>query len=798
MIELALILGISVAALAFAAWLARWMLGRPVGEGDAPLVAAAIRAAAEAFYRRESSTIGALCAALGACVFLAYGLVRRAGEALPVPALELGVWLTLSLALGAGSSLAVGRTALWAATRANERTAAAARRSLDWALQVALRGGAVSGLFAVAAGLLGMGGLFAVVIAWKGGLGGDPAGALRVAPSIPLLVAGYALGATFAGLLAQLCGGSYAKAADVGADVIGRDLGLDDDDPENPAALVDLAGDAVGGSASGSTTLFASTAVETLGAMTVGGIVFRENPALPSALALLLLPLVVRAFGLLAAGFGVMVIRTDDREDPHNALARGLHVAALLSAVGLAGASKWLLGPAWSSFFVCGLAGIVLGVALFHLGGHATEGGRQPARELAEASRGGASLAVLHGLSGALWTTLPAFALIGATTAASYALGGRSGLVGGGLYGIALAAMGLLASAPYLLTIDGLGPIVDGAGGILEMSLARDRPDVRGRATVLDALGNTARAQTRAYLVGAAVLGAVPLVAAFVLEARRRAGPLLAAALADASPAPSAPAAASSAAAPAPPAAAPHAVHVASRAIGLEGLEVYLGALVGVVLVAWLAFRCLGAVSRTARRVLDEAGRQIEARRLREGRIGPDSGALRGSPSRPPPSVGRAIAGSPSAISPEQATCAEIVSRAALRDMVLPALVGAAAPLALGLALRFARTEDNPLAVADSVAAMIVAGTIAGAVGSLFLGNAGGAWDNAKKYIATGAHGGRYLVDEAGTRADNPTYLAAANADSVGDPLKDLLSPALVVFAQMLSAVTLVFLPFFL
>ncbi len=787
MIELALTLAISVLALAFAAGLGRWVLARPVGDGDAPKVAAAVRAAAETFFRRQSSTIGALCAALGAGVFLAYGLVRRAGEALPVPALELGVWLTLSLALGAASSLAIGRTALWAATRANERAAAAARRSLDLALQIGLRGGAVSGLVAVAVGILGTAGLFVAVMAYKGGLGGDPSGALRVAPSIPVLVAGYALGAAFAGLLAQLGGGAYAKAADVGADLAARELGLDEDDPENPAATIDLAGDAVGGAAADGTTMFAATAVETLGAMLVGGIVFRENPSLPSALAFLLFPLVARALGLIGSAFGVMVVRTDDREEPLNALGRGLHVTALLASVGLAGASKWLLGSAWLRFFACGLAGVLLGVALFQLARHATEQGRRPARELAEASRGGVPLALLLGGAGAFGSGLIGLAAMLATLVGAHVVGARTGLAGGGLYGVAVAAMGLLTTAPYVLAMGTLGAILDGASGVVVMSFGRDRPDVRGRAMVLDAVGNTARAHSRTYLVGATVLGALPLVGAFVLEAQRRAGPILAAVAVPAAPAPVG-------------SAAMQALHLeaAPHLSSAQGLEVYVGALLGVVLVAWFAGRCVGATSRTARRVLDEAVRQIDARRLRDGRLGPDSATLRGSPSRPPSSVGRAILGSPAALTPDQATCAEIVARAALREMVLPALVGVAAPLALGLALRFARTEDNPLAVADSVAALIVAGTIAGVIGSLLLGNAGGAWDNAKKYIATGAHGGRYLVDEAGARADNPTYLAAANADSVGDPLKDLLGPALVVLVMMLSVVTLVLLPFFL
>jgi K(+)-stimulated pyrophosphate-energized sodium pump len=798
MIELALILAISVLALAFAASLGRWLVARPIGDGDAPKVGAAVRGAAEAFFRRQSSTIGALCAALGAGVFLAYGLVRRAAEALPVPALELGVWLTVSLALGAASSLATGRTALWAATHANERAAAAARRSLDLALQVGLRGGAVAGLASVALGILGAAGLFVVVLAYKGGLGGDLAGALRVAPSIPVLVAGYALGAAFAGLLAQLGGGAYAKAADVGADLAARDLGLEEDDPENPAATIDLAGDAVGGAAADSTTMFAATAVETLGAMLVGGVVFRENPSLPSALAFLLFPLVARALGLLGSAFGVMVVRTDDREEPLNALGRGLHVSALLASVGLAGASKWLLGPAWPRFFACGLAGVVLGVVLFHLARYATEQGRQPARELAEAARGGTALTLLHGSAGALGAALLGLVAASTTVIAASSLGARTGLVGGGLYGVAVAAMGLLATAPYVLSMGTLGAILDGASGVVVMSFGRDRPDVRGRAMVLDAVGNTARAHSRAYLVGAALVGALPLVGGFVLEARRRAGPVLAALNAPAAAPSAAPVA--SAAVPAASAVAPSAPHAdLAAAVGATpGLAVYVGGFLGLLLVVWFSVRCLAAVSRTARRVLDEAVRQIEARRLRDGRLGPDSGAVRAAPSRPPASVGRPILGPPGALTGDQAACAEIVARSALREMVLPAIAAAAAPLAFGLALRFARSEDNPLAVADSVAALIVAGTIAGVIGSLFLGNAGGAWDNAKKYIATGAHGGRYLVDEGGARADNPTYLAAANADSVGDPLKDLLGPALVVFVMTLSVVTLVLLPFFL
>jgi K(+)-stimulated pyrophosphate-energized sodium pump len=197
----------------------------------------------------------------------------------------------------------------------------------------------------------------------------------------------------------------------------------------------------------------------------------------------------------------------------------------------------------------------------------------------------------------------------------------------------------------------------------------------------------------------------------------------------------------------------------------LDRPEVLLGGLVGILLVLWLASRCIVGVVRPARRVMDEVRRQLKHR--------------------------------PSDFVPDHDACIEMVSRAALRHMLAPAVVAAGAPIALGVALRFARAEDNPLVLADSIAALLMAGTIAGVLGSLLLGHAGGAWDNAKKYIATGAHGGRHLVDESGARVDNPTYSAALVGDTVGDPLKDLAGPALHVLVKMLPVVTIVFLPFF-
>jgi K(+)-stimulated pyrophosphate-energized sodium pump len=677
--------------------------------------------------------IGAVSAVLGGAIFLAYGLLRRGGEKNPVPPLELGVWLTLSFAVGAASSVATGRVATWIATRASVRAASGARRSLDLALQIAISGGAVSALFVVGVTLLGLGGLFAAVFAFRGGFGAEPAGAVALAPTIPWVIAGYPLGASFAALLAQLGGGTFAKAADLGADLAGAEVGLAEDDLQNPATIVDLAGDAVGDAAGRAAGLFSSTVAESVGAMVVGAMLFRDNEGLPSAVAVVLFPLVTRAFGLIATLFGVMVVRTDDREDAFNALVRGLYVAAILHAVGVAGAAKWLLGAHWVTFFGCAGIGVASGIAFLHLTQYYTEQRYRPVREVAEASRGGPTMATLRGLAIGLESSVPPLLVIVGATLGSYLLGASSGLVGGGLFGTAVATLGMLGTAGYVLAMDALGPIVDAAGGIVAMTVGRERPDVRGRMLVLDAVGNTAKAFTKAYAAGAAALASLLLIAAYLDESRRRASAL---------------------------------GQPAGIAVRLDRPEVYLGALIGILLVFWLAGRCVRNVLQAGRRVIDEVRRQAK--------------------DRPPGFVG------------DHEPCVEMVSRAALRQMISPAVISVATPIAVGLALRFARTEDNPLVAADSVAALIMAGTVAGVLGSLLLGNTGAAWDNAKKYIVTGAHGGRYLVDETGARADNPTYLAAVVGDTVGDPLKDAAGPAIHVLVKMLPAVTLVFLPFFL
>ena len=354
----------------------------------------------------------------------------------------------------------------------------------------------------------------------------------------------------------------------------------------------------------------------------------------------------------------------------------------------------------------------------------------------------GPTIAVLLGITTGIEAAVAPLLTLTVAGVGAFEIGARTGLSHGGIFGTAVATMGMLGPAAYLLAMDAFGPILDNAAGIVEMTVARERPDVRGRTVVLDAVGNTVKVLTKTWASGAAGLGSLLLVAGFLDEARRRAAALgllgRGAAMVIAPSGPS---------------------------LRIEGPEILVGGLIGVLLVLWVAGRCVATVARAARRVMDEVRRQLRGR--------------------------------PASYVPDHEACLEMVTRAALRHMIAPAVVAAGVPVAVGVALRFARPGDNPLLPADSVAALVMAGTIAGVLGSLLLGNAGGAWDNAKKYIATGAHGGRHLTDESGARVDNPTYGAALVGDTVGDPLKDLAGPAMHVLVKMLPVVTIVFLPFF-
>jgi K(+)-stimulated pyrophosphate-energized sodium pump len=753
---LILIFVISFLALGFAVFLTVNVLKRDTGTQAMRDISDAIKEGAEAFLRRQNTTIAYLALALAALIFIIYAFVRAHNPADPVDTTtRLAFWTTLSFALGAASSVASGYMGMWVSIRTNIRTAAAATRSLNGALQTALRGGAVSGLFVVALSLLGVATLFVLVQA---------SGAVKDPAKIPLLIAGYGFGASFVALFAQLGGGIYTKAADVGADLVGKvEAGIPEDDPRNPAVIADLVGDNVGDCAGRGADLFESTAAENIGAMILAAALYSANPGAFSAaqlLGIIVFPLVARAFGLIASIVGIMVVRTREDGDPMAALNRGYYVTSLLAAIGFFIATRWLLTTnaapnAYLYFWMCGLIGIVTSILFVFITQYYTEYRYRPVQQIAEASQTGPATNIISGIAVGLECTAYPILVIAAAIISSYYLGAASGLRSAGLFGTAVATMGMLGTAAYILAMDTFGPITDNAGGIVEMS--QQPEEIRVKTDRLDAVGNTTKALTKGYAVGSAALAAFLLFSAYLDEVKnyglnlgfggdRSAG-----------------------------AAAGPEIFV----INLAKPEVFIGGLLGAMLVFLFSAFAVKAVGKAAYFVIQDVRDQFKN----------DPGILLGTSK---PNYGRTV---------------DIVTRAALRQMVLPGLLAVGMPILVGLVFRALfysqigaadRTASIASLVgnvkyahlatgAEVVAGFLMIGTIAGILMALFFNNSGGAWDNAKKYIETGQYGGKR----------SEAHKAAVVGDTVGDPFKDTAGPSLHVLIKLLSTITLVLAPLF-
>ncbi len=706
-----LVLGLSVFALAVAVGLARWVLRQDNGTPEMRTVSDAIQEGAAAFVRRQYRTIFGLSIVLAVLIFVLYAFFRTPHPGEP-SATTMAAWTTLSFVFGAVCSGVAGLIGMFVAVRANIRTASAARSSLNRALQIALRGGAVSGLFVVAMSLLGVGGLYTIVHA------------LDVVPAerIPLLIVGYGFGASFVALFAQLGGGIYTKAADVGADLVGKvEAGIPEDDPRNPAVIADLVGDNVGDCAGRGADLFESTAAENIGAMILGAGLAAANPTAFGGVAMLgviLFPLVVRAFGLVASIIGILIVKAREDEDPMHALNRGYMATAVLAAVGFTAGTWWLLNPvgapdAWWHFALCGVIGIATSIAFVYITQYYTEYRYRPVKSIAAASVTGPATNIIAGFAVALeCTALPTFA-IGTAIIASYKIGVSSGLEHAGLFGTAVATMGMLGTAAYILAMDTFGPITDNAGGVIEMS--HQPEDIRRRTDRLDAVGNTTKALTKGYAIGSAALAAFLLFSAYLDEIRALGSPL--------------------------------------AAVDISKPEVFVGGLLGAMLVFWFSALAIGAVTRAAVSVIQEVRRQFQA----------DPGILKGTSK---PDYGRAV---------------DIVTIGALKEMVAPGLLAVGMPIAVGLVFKLFHVGG------EAVAAFLMVGTIGGILLATMLNNGGGAWDNAKKFIETGEYGGK----------GSPAHKAGVVGDTVGDPFKDTAGPSLHVLIKLLSTVTLVLAPLF-
>jgi len=729
-------------AFGFALWLARDVLRRDTGTPEMVAVGDVIYEGAVAFIRRQYMTIMSLAVVTAVVLSLIIGTFDRFPEAEGVTPMQSGILTGVAFLIGAALSALSGIIGMWVAVRSNTRVAAAARGGVGQALTVALRGGAVSGFLVVALSLLGVWGLFEVY----GRMLVPSAEWYAVAP---FLIVGLGFGASFVALFAQLGGGIFTKAADVGADLVGKvEQGIPEDDPRNPAVVADLVGDNVGDCAGRGADLFESTVAENIGAMILGILLWRGT----GNEGFILFPLVVRSFGIVASLAGVMTARMrSDTENPMSALNRGFFVTTGLNVVFLAVTTYLMFGAAWFWLFVAGIIGILNAVAFLLITIYYTEGGYRPVQTIAEASRTGAGTNIISGLSVGLENTAAPVVTISLALLASYYAGTHAvaalGLVGyeaaGGIYATAVATMGMLMSAAYILAMDTFGPIVDNAGGIVEMS---DSPqEIRRGTDALDSAGNTTKALTKGYAIGSAALAAFLLFRAYldkvahIVDKMQDQHPQVARLME----------------AGVPLAEAVQQVHDRVYIVDLGRVEVFVGALLGAMLVFLFAALAIRAVGLAASGMIDEVRRQFRE----------DPGIMAGT-SRP-----------------DYARAVDISTQAALREMILPGVLAVGLPIVVGLLLK-----------AEATAGLLMVGTMSGVLVATFMNNSGGAWDNAKKLIEAGK-----LLDEEGNPLGKGSYAhaAAVVGDTVGDPFKDTAGPSIHVLIKLLATITLVLSPLF-
>jgi K(+)-stimulated pyrophosphate-energized sodium pump len=723
------------AAVLYAVWLAWDVLRRDTGSPEMQNVASMIFEGAMAFLRRQYGTIAMLAVVTAVIIGVVVGAVSEGvkeityqGGNISYGKTAIGHWeeglLTgIAFLVGAAASALSGYIGMYISVRSNLRTAAAATRSLREAITVSLRGGAVSGFLVVALSLIGVSTIFLV---YSEVLGNPKAIA-------PFLIVGFGFGASFVALFAQLGGGIYTKAADVGADLVGKvEAGIPEDDPRNAAVVADLVGDNVGDCAGRGADLFESMSAENIGAMILGVAIYTVT----GDLEWILFPLVLRSFGILATMIGLASVpffaRDDGHQNPMQPLNYGYYIVSVLSVLGLFIATKVMLGSEWYWFFFCGLVGIATGIAFVYITQYYTSGSWRPVKDIANASRTGPATNIIIGTAVGFETTAATAISIGLALVASFVLGSHADIPGiesdftTGVFGTAVATMGMLMSAAYILSMDTFGPITDNAGGITEMSGAPE--EARHITDALDAVGNTTKALTKGYAVASAGLAAFLLFSAYLDKVKER----LEFPLTEQLP------------------------------IDLSNVDVFVGGLLGGMLVFLFSSFAIRAVGNAAGAIIEEVRRQFRA----------DPGIMAGT-SRP--DYGRAV---------------DITARAALREMILPGLLAVGMPIAVGLIFRYAR-EDNSGWLA--VAGLLMIGTIVGIILATFLNNVGGAWDNAKKFIEAGhLRTGNETLGK-GTEA----HKAAVVGDTVGDPFKDTAGPSLHVLIKLLSTITLVMAPLF-
>ncbi len=578
-------------------------------------------------------------------------------------------WMTaVCFLVGALFSTAAGYIGMNVATRANVRTAAAAKDSgMNAALSVAFSGGSVMGMSVVGFGLLGASVIYAVT-------------------GSPDALSGFSLGASSIALFARVGGGIYTKAADVGADLVGKvEAGIPEDDPRNPAVIADNVGDNVGDVAGMGADLFESYVGSIISAVTLGVLAYQASGAL--------FPLMIASLGIAAGILGCFFVKGDENSNPHSALKMGSYVSSAIVVVGSLVLSRVFFGNFRAAFAI--IFGLVVGLIIGIVTEIYTSGDYRFVKKIAQQSETGPATTVISGIAVGMQSTAIPILLISVGIIGSYLCFG--------LYGIALAAVGMLSTTGMTVAVDAYGPIADNAGGIAEMSRLPSK--VRKITDKLDAVGNTTAAMGKGFAIGSAALTALALFVSYV------------------------------------------------QAVGLDGIDlldykVIVGLFIGGMLPFLFSALTMDSVSKAAYKMIEEVRRQFRT----------IDGILEGT--------GK----------PDYTSCVAISTHAALKEMLVPGIMAVVVPIVIGILL-------GPAALGGLLAGSLVTGVML----AIFMSNAGGAWDNAKKYVEDGHHGGK----------GSDAHHAAVVGDTVGDPFKDTSGPSLNILIKLMTVVSLVFAPLF-